>query len=140
MPELKTYNIFLSHSWSYSDAYERLMKLLKQTPYFYFKDYSVPKDNPIHNTPNSQALYEAIKRQMSPCHVILVMAGVYATYSTWIKREIKIAKTKFQVPKPIIAIKPLAQTNVSQVVLENADEIVNWNTNSIVSAIRRLAI
>ena len=77
---------------------------------------------------------------MAPCHVILVMAGVYATYSTWIKREIKIAKTEFQVPKPIIAIKPWAQTNISQVVAENADEIVGWNTDSIVSAIRRLAI
>ncbi len=137
---VKTYNIFLSHSWSYKDAYERLMELLEKAPYFYFKDYSVPKDDPIHNAPNSQALYEAIKRQMAPCHVILVMAGVYATYSTWIKKEIKIAKTEFYKPKPIIAIKPWAQTNISQVVAENADEIVGWNTDSIVSAIRRLAI
>ena len=130
---VKTYNIFLSHSWSYKDAYEKLMELLEKAPYFYFKDYSVPKDDPIHNAPNSQALYEAIKRQMTPCHVILVMAGVYATYSTWIKKEI-------YKPKPIIAIKPWAQTNISQVVAENADEIVGWNTDSIVSAIRRLAI
>jgi len=137
---VKTYNIFLSHSWSYSDAYERLMELLEKAPYFYFKDYSVPKDNPIHNAPDSQALYEAIKRQMAPCHVVLVMAGVYATYSTWIKKEIKIAKTEFSKSKPIIAIKPWAQTNISRVVAENADEIVGWNTNSIVSAIRRLAI
>jgi len=140
MPELKTYNIFLSHSWSYSDAYEKLIRLLKQAPYFYFKDYSVPKDDPIHNAPNSQELYEAIKTKMAPCHVILAMAGVYATYSTWIKREIKIAKSEFQVPKPIIAVKPWAQTNISQVVSENADEIVGWNTDSIVSTIRRLAI
>jgi len=137
---VKTYNIFLSHSWSYSDAYERLMELLKKTSYFDFKDYSVPKDDPIHNAPDSQALYEAIKRQMVPCHVVLVMAGVYATYSTWIKKEIKIAKTEFSRPKPIIAIKPLAQTNISRVVTENADEIVGWNANSIVSAIRKLAI
>jgi len=140
MSELKTYNIFLSHSWSYSNAYESLMKLLKQAPYFRFKDYSVPKDDPIHNAPDSQALYEAIKRQMTPCHVILVMAGVYATYSTWIKKEILIAKREFCRPKPVIAIKTWAQTNVSQFVKEKADEIVGWNTNSVVSAIRRLAI
>lgn len=140
MPELKTYNIFLSHSWSYSDAYEKLMVLLKNASYFYFKDYSVPKDDPIHNAPNSQALYEAIKKQMAPCHVILVMAGVYATYSTWIRKEIKIAKNEFQSPKPIIAIRPWAQTNTSQFVNENADEIVGWNTSSIVDAIRRHAL
>jgi len=101
MPELKTYNIFLSHSWSYSDAYEKLIRLLKQAPYFYFKDYSVPKDDPIHNAPNSQELYEAIKTKMAPCHVILVMAGVYATYSTWIKREIKIAKSSIMLLKSL---------------------------------------
>ena len=74
---------------------------------------------------------------MTPCHVVLILAGVYATYSTWIKREIHIAKKEFQYPKPIIAIKPWAQTNISQIVAENADEIVGWNTDSIVNAIRR---
>jgi len=137
---IKTYNLFISHSWSYSDAYEKLIALLEKRPYLSFNDYSVPRDNPIHNAPNSRELYEAIKRQMAPCHVVLILAGVYATYSTWIKKEIHIAKTEFQYPKPIIAIKPWAQTNISQVVSENADEIVGWNTDSIVSAIRKLAI
>jgi len=134
----KTYNLFISHSWSYSDAYEKLIALLKSRPYFDFRDYSVPKDDPIHNAPNSQALYDAIKRQMTPCHVVLVMAGVYATYSTWIQKEITIAKTEFQLPKPVIAIKPWAQTNVSRFVMEKADEIVGWNTESVVESIRRL--
>ena len=134
---MKTYNIFISHSWSYSDAYGKLIALLKKRPYFSFKDYSVPRDDPIHNAPNSRELYEAIKRQMAPCHVVLILSGVYATYSTWIKKEIRIAKTEFQYPKPIIAIKPRAQTNISRIVAENADEIVGWNTDSIVDAIRR---
>lgn len=134
----KTYNLFISHSWSYSDTYKKLIALLKNRPYFDFRDYSVPKDDPIHNAPNSQALYDAIKRQMTPCHVVLVMAGVYATYSTWIQKEIRIAKTEFQIPKPVIAIKPWAQTNVSIFVRENADEIVGWNTEAVVEAIRKL--
>jgi len=136
---MRNYNLFLSHSWSYSDAYKKLIELLKKRPYFDFKDYSVPKDDPIHNAPNSQELYEAIKRKMAPCSVVLVMAGVYATYSTWIKKEIRIAKTEFQNPKPVIAIKPWAQTNISQFVAENADEIVGWNTDSVVDVIRRHA-
>ncbi len=134
----KIYNLFISHSWSYGDAYEKLIALLKARPYFDFRDYSVPKDDPIHNAPNSQALYDAIKRQMAPCNLVLVMAGVYATYSTWIQKEVRIAKTEFQIPKPVIAIKPWAQTNISQFVRENADEIVGWNTDSVVEAIRRL--
>ncbi len=136
---MRIYNLFLSHSWSYCDAYEKLIELLNHKPYFNFRDYSVPKDDPIHNAPNSQMLYEAIKRQITPCNIVLVMAGVYATYSSWIKKEINIAKIEFLYPKPIIAIKPWAQTNISKFVSENADEIVGWNTDSIVDAIRRHA-
>lgn len=134
---MKTYNIFISHSWNYSDTYKKLRTLLKKKKYFSFKDYSVPRDDPIHNAPNSNELYEAIKRQISPCHVVLIPAGVYVTYSTWINNEIHIAKNEFQDPKPIIAIRPWAQTNISTVVKENADEIVGWNTDSVVGAIRK---
>lgn len=134
-----TYNLFISHSWSYSDAYDKLIYLLNQKTYFSFRDFSVPKDDPIHNAPTSIALYDAIKQQMNSCHVVLVMAGVYASYSDWIQKEMRIAKSEFQYPKPVIAIKPWAQTNLSKFVTEKADEIVGWNTDSIVDAIRRHA-
>ena len=130
----KVYNLFISHSWSYGDAYDKLIKMLRAKPYFQFRDYSVPRDDPIHNAPTSPELYEAIQRQMRPCHVVLIMAGKYATYSTWIKREIKIAK---EYGKPILAIAPWGAQQVSSIVKESADEIVRWNTNSIVDAIRR---
>jgi len=136
----KRYNIFLSHSWAYSDAYEKLVDLLDSCPNFIYGNYSVPKDDPIHNAPSSPELYDAIKRRIQLCHVVLIMAGVYASYSTWIQNEILIAKEEFVWSKPIIAIKPWAQMNVSKVVSENADELVNWNTSSIVEAIRRHAI
>src|SRR5712692_2418901 len=129
-----TYNIFISHSWAYGDAYDRLVDLLNARGYFSFKNYSVPKDDPIHNTRNEQALYNAIYAQIEPASVVLIMAGVYSTYSKWINHEIQIAKRSFSYPKPIIAVKPWAQTNVSSVVQENADELVGWNTESVVAA------
>ena len=135
---INTYNLFISHSWSYGDAYERLIDLLNKKLYFSFADYSVPKDDPIHNAPTSTALYEAIKNHVRPCHVVIIMAGVYATYSPWINNEIKIAKNEFLHPKPIIAVRPWGNTNVSTVVTRNADKLVGWNTDSIVSAIREL--
>lgn len=135
----KTYNLFISHSWSYSDVYENLIKLLKNKDYFSFRDYSVPKDDPIHTTGTDKALYEAIKRQMKPCHVVLIAGGVYSSYSKWIDKEIKIAKEGFSYPKPIIAINPRGQKNMSTIVSGNADEIVNWNTELIVNAVRKLS-
>lgn len=136
----KTYNLFISHSWTYSDAYEKLCNLLDKAPRFSYKNYSVPRDDPVHDADNVQDLYEAIKAQIASCHIVIIMAGKYATFSKWIKREIKIAQSEFANPKPVLAVKPWANTQVSSVVVDAADELVGWSTDSIVSAIRRLAL
>lgn len=136
----KTYNLFISHSWTYSDAYEKFCNLLDNASYFSYKNYSVPKDDPVHDADSVAELYEAIKTQISPCHIVIIMAGKYSTFSKWIKKEIKISKEEFEAAKPILAVRPWANTQVSSVVEENSDKLVAWNTDSIVSAIRELAI
>ena len=135
----KTFRLFVSHSWSYSDAYEKLKQLLDKRPYFYYLDYSIPKDDPVHCS-SAQELYQAIYNKMYSCHVVIIMAGVYSTYSRWITTEVKIAQNEFTYPKPILAIKPWGNTNVSIVVSQNADRLANWNTESVVSAIREIAL
>ena len=132
------YNLFISHSWTYGDAYEKLVNMIDNRPYFSWKNYSVPQDDPIHDAPNQQILYEAIKRQISPSLVVIILAGVYATYSKWINKEIKIAKNEFYTSKPILAIQPWGAEKTSKVVKDNADLIVGWNTESIIDGIRQL--
>src|SRR5437667_4715746 len=122
MPQLKSRSLFISHSWSYGDAYDRLVDLLDAAPNFQYRNYSVPKDDPVHNAPDAEALHKAIKNQMVFCDVVLIMAGKYATYSKWIQREIQIAKREFS--KPIVAIRPWANEQVSSVVSEAADRLV----------------
>lgn len=130
-----SYNIFISHFWSYDESYCRLVSLLSKRTDLMFKNYSLPKDDPIKYSINEQAIYTSIYNHIRPSSVILIMAGVYATHSNWINQEIKIAKQGFQSPKPIIAIKPRGQIRISEVVRQNADELVCWNTDSIVTAI-----
>lgn len=135
----KTYNIFISHSWSYTDAYEKLIGLLDKDPSFSYKNYSVPKNDPIHNAKNDKELYDAIKQQISPSTVVLILAGVYSSYSKWIDKEIEISKNGFATVKPIIAIEPWASERTSTKVKNNADKIVKWQSSSIISAITELA-
>ena len=75
---------------------------------------------------------------MSACGVVLVLAGVYATYSKWIDIEIDLASDGFAKRKPIIAIEPWGSQRTSAAVKGAADRIVRWNTESIVGAIRVL--
>lgn len=128
-----SYNLFISHSWTYGDAYDRLVEMLDAKPYFIYKNYSVPKNDPIHNARYDYQLKEAIKRQMQPASCVLILAGVYATYSKWINIEIELAQ---QMGKTIIAIEPWGSERTSTKVKSAADKIVRWNTDSIVSAIR----
>lgn len=130
------YNLFISHSWAYSNAYESLVNLLNNAKGFSYKNYSVPKNDPIHDAANDKELRAAIKEQMSHASCILILAGVYSTYSKWINIEIDIAKNEFSSPKKIIAIEPWGAERTSKVVKDNADIIVKWNTNSIVNAIK----
>lgn len=135
----KTFNLFISHSWTYSNAYENLIKLLDNRSYFFYNNFSIPRNDPIHTKGTDRELYKAIKNKILPSNVVLIMAGVYASHSKWIDKEIRIAKVEFSKPKKIIAIEPWGAIKTSAVVKANADMIVGWNTESIISAIRELS-
>ena len=133
---MKTYNLFISHSWNYGGYYRRLCRLLNQAPYFRYRNYSVPRNAPIPDAANQSALQSAIRRKMQPCQVVVVIAGVYSTHSKWMQTEIRLAK---RFGKPILAVTPRGSSRISSYVRKHADEVVGWDTRSIVGGIRRLA-
>lgn len=128
-----TYNIFISHSWAYSDSYEKLINLLNSTDNFSYKNYSVPKNDPIHNAKYDYQLKEAIRNQIKYASCVLILAGIYSTYSKWINIEIELAQ---EMGKKIIAIEPWGAERTSTTVKNNATEIVKWQAASIVNAIK----
>ena len=134
---MKNYHLFISHSWTYTDQYNNLVNLLKQAKSFHYHNYSIPKDDPAHVT-SDRELSEAIRNQMQPCSIVVILASVSAEYSKWIDKEIKIAKSSFPKPKPILAIRP-STNEISPMVRDSADKVVRWNTQSIVAAIKELA-
>lgn len=133
---MKVFNLFISHSWKYEDAYQNFVNLLDSRSYFDYKNYSVPPENPIIGARTDKELEAAIENKIRACSVVIIMAGVYSTYSKWIKKEIAIAE---RLGKPILAVKPFGAERVSAEVRNAASEECNWNTESIVSAIRRLS-
>lgn len=137
MPELKTYCIFISHAWKYSDDYDRIVNLLNKAKNFKLKNYSDPKDDPVvdPDTPvGKRKMKKELDDQISPVNCVIVISGKYVAYRYWIQTEIEIA---MKYKKPIIGIKPWGQERIPQEIQKVAKEIVGWNTDSIVSAIRR---
>jgi hypothetical protein len=130
----KKYRLFISHSWAYTNAYEKIIQLITAQGLGFY-DHSVPKDDPIHTNGTDKQLAEAILAKMQGTSCILILAGVYSSYSKWINKEIILAQ---QLNKPIIAIEPWASERTSKVVKDNATVIVSWQGSSIVKAIKDL--
>ncbi|RBL73121.1 molecular chaperone Tir [Pseudomonas sp. MWU13-2625] len=131
---MQTYHLLISDSWNYAHAHDNLVRLLGAKADFSFKNFSVPPHNPIMGAQTDKQLEEAIENKIRPCSAVLIMAGMYSTYSKWINKEIEIAK---RMGKVIIAIKPFGAERISTVVREAAHAECAWNTNSIIGAIRQ---
>lgn len=131
---MRPFNIFISHSWNYDNQRQGLTNLLNQRKYFDWEDYSVPPHDPIHTNGTDKQLRDEIAKRIFKSDIVIVLAGVYASYSKWIQKEIEIAKNS----KPILAVAPWGSEKTSQIVKDHAKKIVRWNTESVVEAIRDL--
>ena len=133
MPTLKTYDTFISHAWTYNRDYYRLINFLNDAPNFKWRNYSVPQHDPA-DANSTTKLKEALRKQMRPVNIVLILSGMYAAHSDWIEFEIQFAE---QLGKPMVGIRPWAQQRIPKIVSDAVDEMVGWNTSSIVAAIRR---
>lgn len=131
----KTYTIFISHSWAYIDDLNSLKRLLENRGYFNVQFEEATPDVPI-NSDNAYYIRQRLKQKISNSDVILGIAGIYASHSEWMAWELDKA---LELRKPIIGVVPRGAERVSTVVSSRANEVVRWNTDSIVDAIRRWA-
>lgn len=129
----RTYNLFISHAWDYHDEYYRLVEMLNSAPRFQWHNHSVPKHDPLGATTDA-GLKRALHDQIRGTHIVIILAGMYAHYREWIQHEIDIAQG---MGKPILGVRPWGQERAPQAVQDVAAEMVGWNSDSIVAAIRR---
>ncbi len=137
---LKIYDLFISHAWRNSDDYDRLVDILNAAPRFEWRNYSSPRHDPAKDPDTAagrRALRIALDGQIRPVNCVLIISGMYAAYSFWIQAEINIAESY---GKPIVGIRPWDQERLPQAVQDAANEMVGWNSDSIVSTVRRLSL
>lgn len=142
---MATYNVFVSHAWTYSDRYKGVIGLLDTASGKYsdfdYVDYSVPKHDPLidpNTTVGKQKLTEMLKAQIARASSVIVPAGMYVNNRYWIQKEIDLARNGFSQPKRIIAIRRRGQERNPQELLDIADRVVNWNSNSLAKAVAGL--
>ena len=137
MPPLRTYRLFISHAWRYNDEYYRAINLLNQANNFSWANHSDPKHDPLVDPSTPVGKYTMIRHlrnQIQGTHCVLIISGMYAAYRYWIQKEIELSADFY---KPIIGLIPRGQERTPIAVQNVAVEMVGWNTDSIVSAIRK---
>lgn len=133
---MKQYHIFISHAWDYNNQYNTIQRWLNDATYFTWTDYSVPITKPLHVSGKND-LKQRLENRIAMSSCMIVISGMYATYSEWIDYEIDIA-VKYK--KPIIGIRPRNQQRVPIKIQQNATTLVGWNSASVISAIRQFAL
>jgi len=131
-------HVFISHSWSHSEHYDALADWISNQSYSIgqasldFRDYSVPKDDPIHDAASDKELEAAIFDKISRSHVVIIPTGMYAQYSRWIQKEISGAE---EYAKPILAVNPWGQKRRSSFVQQSADRSCGWNRDVLIRTV-----
>lgn len=128
----KNYHLFVSHAWDYKDQYYKIEQWLTDNDIDY-SNYSVPEHNPL-DVSTDTALKEALSERIRLSSGIIVIAGMYATYSKWIDYELE---TAHNLNKPIIAIRPWGQERIPTKIQTYAKIIVGWNASSLINAIKK---
>lgn len=135
---MKTYNIFISHAWKYTEHYNKIVQWLDEAQSegkFNWKNYSVPEHDPLidpNTTIGKNKLKKSLEGQIKPASIVIILAGMYAAHSDWIDFEID---TAVSYEKYIIGAKPWGQERIPKKVSDNANVMVGWNKSSIVDAV-----
>jgi hypothetical protein len=130
MPALRTYSLFICHDWEYGDDYQRICDFLDAAPNFLWNNLSVPEHDPLDT---DDMLQKNLRDQIRPADVMLVMAGMYTARSIWMDWEIAFGR---RIGKSIVGVRPWGNVQLPVVVQNNANEVVGWNSDGIVRAIR----
>lgn len=128
-----SYTIFISHSWAYVADLRNLKNLIENRGYFNVQFEEATPDVPI-NSDNAYYIRQRLKQKISNSDVVLGIAGMYASHSEWMSWELAKA---IELGKPIIGVVPRGAERVSTIVSSRAKEVVRWNTESIIAAIRK---
>lgn len=122
----------ISHSWDYNSDYETVKRWLDDAKNFTWTNYSVPLSKPL-DIKSKRELRDKLHTRISLCSSIIILSGMYVSYSEWIDYEID---TAVELGKPIIGVKPRGQERIPTKVNNNAYVMVGWTSASVVQAVR----
>lgn len=121
--------IFVSHSWSHDEDYDRLMKAFKKLN-FSFYNHSIPEYKAL-DLKTGREIEHKINNQLLYSRCLLVFGGQYSK-KYWIKKEVEIAK---KLQKKVIVVRPWNTKQIPDYLIKSADNVIDFNPKEIIKLI-----
>jgi hypothetical protein len=121
--------IFVSHSWSHDEDYNRLIKAFKSLN-FKFYNHSIPEYK-AQDLKTGGEIEQKINNQLLYSRCLLVLGGNYSE-KYWIKKEVEIAKS---LQKKVIVVRPWNTNEIPDYLKNSADDIVDFIPKEIIKLI-----
>lgn len=98
-----------------------------------FHDLSASEEHPLHYGDDHDRLVRLLAERIRKCDAVLLLAGMYSSYSYWIEVEATLAR---HYNKPILAVAPHGQKRLSSVATEASPfQPIRWRGESVRNAI-----
>jgi hypothetical protein len=126
--------LFVTHNWQGNDDLSRVFEYLESARNFHYKSTTQEQAaRPLGN----EAQREALRRQIAPSEVIIVLAATYRMEPDLVLFQMNFAKAA---NRPIIAMENFGSSEpLPKAILDLADEVCPWNERALVDELRRQA-
>lgn len=135
MSESNPIRLYVVHGWIVDDDYSRVIEYAETAENFYYLSLSKP-DAPIPGGDGTAARRTAIVETLRNTECVVCSAGAWERYQDWARYTVERAK---EMELPVVAIEHFGPREMDIRLKGHADEIVGWDSRSIVDAIRRQA-
>lgn len=138
----KVYDLFISHGWAYDEEYNRLVSQLDAHPGFQWKNHSDVRFDTSLDPVSDVGFYtlrDMLQEQMSGAGCVVVFSILRPSTRKWIQHELEIAA---RLEKPIVGIKPEVDARRPQweQLAAVAEEMVDWDVEAIIDAVKRRSL
>ena len=133
--EIRTYRVFISHTWRYNDEYFQLVRLLKADSGFKWINLSRPVHDPGINPDelsNQDFLTEQLAEQIRPAQCMVLLSGMMAESRFWIMKELELAK---YYGIPVVGVVPWGPYTRILTYIDPEVEMLKWNSGKIIRSI-----
>ncbi|HSO26287.1 MAG TPA: TIR domain-containing protein [Methanobacteriaceae archaeon] len=128
--DLKTYQLFITRVSETDEEYGRFTGRLNDTYDFNYENHS---NNVLSGKSDKEELKNALKDTINKVEMVIILAGLYPTYSNMIMAVLELAQA---LEKPVLLIRPYGMEDVPKELEEASNGVIGWSASCIAGAIK----